>query len=446
MATKGARSPNIPNVPAGLDKSTRDFLSALKETLETMQGKRRNSFSDSVVTFNDLQNLGFKVSQKVGTDADYDFSRSVRSGNPPNPPRDLKVDQQIFANKLTWVNPSDADLSHIEVWCSVGSSSLSDASRIGIATKPVVEFTHSGLNTRTDHYYWIRAIDWSNNYSIWEPRQGGFLAPASLGVALEEALHVLQDSITESQLYGDLNSRIDLIDGPDTLAGSVAAKVKLEKLERVDADSALAQQVQTVQASADGNVAAIQIEATARVDADSALAQQVQTVQASADGNVAAIQIEATARVDADSALAAEYFIKTDVNGHIAGFGVHNDGATSEAIFLVDKFAVVTPGSVPKVPFVVGEIDGNPTVGIDGDMIVDGSIAARMMDANIITGAFLSASAQIALGLNGLLRLEEGAKIFAGAGNFLLNTSGNETTIIMGDDGTVDAAGNIAPG
>ncbi|WP_027178768.1 phage tail tip fiber protein [Maridesulfovibrio bastinii] len=412
MATKGKKSTNLPAVPAGVDKQTRDFLTALKETVETMQGKRRNSFMDSVVTFRDLQSMGLKVSNKVGTEADYDFTRFLRSDNPPNPPRNLVVEQQIFANKLTWENPSDKDLSHIEVWCSVGSDSLSDSERIAVVTKPVAEYTHSGLNTRTSHYYWIRSFNWAGKYSVWAPKQGGYLVEASLDTAREESLHVLQNSITEGQLYGDLNSRIDLVDGPESLPGSVNARVKTEE--------------------------------TARTDADGALAAQVQIVQANVDDNTAAIQTEATARADADGALAAEYYIKTDVNGYIAGFGVANDGATSEAVFLVDKFAVITPGQTPKVPFVIAPLDGVPTVGIDGNMIVDGSISARTLDAEIITGAFLAASAQIQLGLNGLLRMQEGAKLFAGAGNLLLDTSGNKTRLMIGQDGALDVDGNVA--
>lgn len=371
MATKGKKSANLPAVPTGLGKPVRDFLISLKETVETMQGKRRNSRMNTVVTFADLANMGLKVSQKVGTDADYDFTRFLRSDNPPNPPRSLVVDQQIFAHRLTWTNPSDKDLSHVEIWCAVGSDSLSDAERIGIVTKPVVEFTHSGLNTRTSHYYWIRSFNWAGKYSTWEPKQGGYLVPASLDVARAESLHVLQDSITESQLYTNLNTRLNNI-----------------------------------------------------------------------ESNKAQIEVNETDI----SGVKAQYFIKTDVNGHIAGFGVANDGATSEAVFLVDKFAVVTPGQTPKVPFVIAPLNGVDTVGIDGNMVVDGSIAARTLDAEIITGAFLAASAQISLGLNGLLRMEEGAKLFAGAGNLLLNTDGNQTSLMIGQDGALDVNGNAAAG
>lgn len=98
-------------------------------------------------------------------------------------------------------------------------------------------------------------------------------------------LSVLSGQITESQLYGDLNDRINLVDGPDTLPGSVAARVLAE-------------------AQARGT--AISNEATARQDADSAIAQSVTTLTATVNNNnstmTTAIQNEATARANADSA------------------------------------------------------------------------------------------------------------------------------------------------
>ena len=322
MATKGMLSPNIPNVPAGLDKSTRDFLSAVKESLETMQGKRRNSSAETVVTFADLAGMGLRLAQKsTGTEAEYDFSRLVRNSTPPNPPRNLAVVNSVLSNKLTWDNPENStnDLSHIEVWCSFGSQSISDAIRTGIVTYPVAEFVHSGLNTRIVHYYWIRMLDWAGNYSTWEPNSGGYVVPAS-----------------DSTTINDLLSKLTNND-------------KYETIHKIVADS-------------------------------------FQVVQPAA--------------------------------------GLDN----------------------PIPVFIVGNVDGNPTVGIAGDMIVDGSIATRTLDAEIITGAFLSASAQIQLGSGGLLRMGEGAKLFAGDGNFLLNTEGDKTSLMIGKDGALDVNGNVAAG
>ena len=316
-----ATSPNIPAVPSGLDSQTRAFLTAVKENLETMQGKRRNTDLKAVVTFEDLQRLGLSVSKKsISTDAGYDFSRIVRGDNPPNPPRDLAISNSVVSNKLTWTNPTNGaeNLSHVEIWCGFGSESLSDALKIGIATYPVEEYVHSGLNTQTSHTYWIRTVDWSGNYSTWEPTSGGLLVAADSSATINELLATLTD---------------------DT---------------------------------------------------------QYETVHK----------------------------------------------------IIADSFQVLQPSEGledPVAVFVVGQVGDETAVGINGNLFIDGTVLARHLDGDIINGAFLSASAQIQLGVGGLLRIEEGGKLFAGSGNFLLDT-GDTTKLLMGEDGAIDVQGNIAVG
>lgn len=98
-------------------------------------------------------------------------------------------------------------------------------------------------------------------------------------------LSVLSDSITDSQLDATLKGRINLVDGPDTLPGSVAARLLAE-------------------AQARGT--AISNEATIRSDADSALSQTITTLTSTVATNnntlTSALQNEATARASADSA------------------------------------------------------------------------------------------------------------------------------------------------
>lgn len=108
-------------------------------------------------------------------------------------------------------------------------------------------------------------------------------------------LSVLSGQITESQLYGDLNDRINLVDGPDTLPGSVAARllaeaqargtaISNEATTRANADSALSQTITTLTSTVTTNnntlTSALQNEATARANADSAEATALQTLAA----------------------------------------------------------------------------------------------------------------------------------------------------------------------
>jgi hypothetical protein len=171
------------------------------------------------------------------------------------------------------------------------------------------------------------------------------------------------------------------LQGIDTSLGANQAAIASEQTARTTAISALASEVTTLTATVGANTSAILNEATARSNADSALTTQINAVAASTGANQAAIVTETNARTSAVSALAsqittlqtslngntasiqtlqtvtdglkAQYMVKTDVNGYVSGFGLYNTGASSEFIILADKFALVTPGQSPQVPFAV---------------------------------------------------------------------------------------------
>lgn len=139
---------------------------------------------------------------------------------------------------------------------------------------------------------------------------------ATTGQDVSALLAALTGQITESQLFSTLGARINLIDGADSLPGSVAARVLAEAVARgtaitseattrASADSALASNITTLTASVGTNAAAISSEATARASADSALSSTISTVAATAATNTAAITSEATARAASDSALSS---------------------------------------------------------------------------------------------------------------------------------------------
>lgn len=70
--------------------------------------------------------------------------------------------------------------------------------------------------------------------------------------------------------------------------------------------------------------------------------------------------------------LSAQYTLKTDVNGYVAGFGAYNDGKTADFAVLADRFWIARPGAASSAvkPFMV--IDGK--VYIDSAFIRDASI------------------------------------------------------------------------
>ncbi len=131
---------------------------------------------------------------------------------------------------------------------------------------------------------------------------------------------------------------------------------------------------------------AVQTEQIARAAADSALSSQITTVQTTVNGNTASIQQQATSI----SGLSAQYTIKTDVNGNIAGIGLAstsvNGQPISDVTILSDRFALVQPGVERRVPFVVTSKNGVAQIGLDGAVVVNGSLTGDALAFNSITG------------------------------------------------------------
>jgi len=74
--------------------------------------------------------------------------------------------------------------------------------------------------------------------------------------------------------------------------------------------------------------------------------------------------------------LYAQMMLKTDVNGHITGIGIANDGVTGIIEILADRFAIVDPShpTASIAPFVVSTVGGVTQVGIDGSLMIDGTL------------------------------------------------------------------------
>lgn len=83
------------------------------------------------------------------------------------------------------------------------------------------------------------------------------------------------------------------------------------------------------------------------------LATSVKQVSVTTNQQTASIEQLFTAHGNDIGDILTEYTVKFDVNGYVAGFGVTNDGATSQAIFNVDNFSIGKLGVTDIQPFIV---------------------------------------------------------------------------------------------
>ena len=179
-------------------------------------------------------------------------------------------------------------------------------------------------------------------------------------------------------------------------------------------DAAQAAQIETLTASVETNAAAIATESIVRATEDEALALRLTTLEATTDpdnpdSDYASLQqqmlVVAKAAEDAQNDVDALetytyalYTLTTDVNGLVSGFGLMNDGITSEFIVHADYFAVGIPNRGLEednvYPFIIGPVDGVNVIALNGaTMITDAAITtAKIADANITTAKIQDAN------------------------------------------------------
>lgn len=213
----------------------------------------------------------------------------------------------------------------------------------------------------------------TDRYRRWSPAWWRFMKP------LLESVN--QNSETLAAVSGDLTT--------------ARASIATESIVRADADEALTSQITALTAAYQlGDTAlasSVTNEAGARAAADDVLAANISTVSTTVGTNTVAIQ---TISESVDG-FAGRWSTAINANGHVIGL-VSLSGANSQSAFavLADRFTVVHPTASGQQiqAFIVGLVDGVPTVGINGNLVVDDTIAARHIVAGTITATELAAN------------------------------------------------------
>ena len=311
----------------------------------------------------------------------------------------------LFSVRLTWAfGDSRKDIRSTEVWFA-SSNSRAAATRLTAEPFPGTEYTHPGLAPGAGGYYWLRVVDTWGNYSTWYPTSSGLYAVSSTDAS--NLLTQLQGALGEPQMAAALAARIELIDGPATLDGSVN--------DRID----------SVSSALGSDLAAVETSASASASAITGLkAKWSVKVQTMADGVQALGGIELLSGANGQSSVAV----------------------------LADKFLIYKPDGTgtPKQMLTLGTVNGVTALGLDGSMIIDGTVVARSIDSrglairdasgNVILGSGTAlASSNIAAGLSG--NMIPNSDFSAGVSNwaqgYVQNPTGSWSGVIL-DPGGID--------
>ena len=120
------------------------------------------------------------------------------------------------------------------------------------------------------------------------------------------------------------------------------------------------------------------------------LGERVTTVQSTAEGNKATVQ----AHSRSINGLEAQYTVKVDVNGKVAGYGLATTpkNGTPESKFIVnaDRFGVGATGKADVFPFTVDTRQNR--VGVNGELVVNGKAIVDRLNAGDIHGDKITAN------------------------------------------------------
>ena len=180
------------------------------------------------------------------------------------------------------------------------------------------------------------------------------------------------------------NDRLLIYCGPNS--GRTASRIDRIKLER----GTVATDWTPAPEDTEPTVQVVQTALTKATGEIKSLGERITTVQSKADGNTAAVQ----AHAKSINGLEAQYTVKVDVNGKVAGYGLATTpkNGTPESKFIVnaDRFGVGSTGKADVFPFVVDTQKNR--VGVNGELVVNGKAIVDRLNAGDIHGDKITAN------------------------------------------------------
>lgn len=371
----------------------------------------------------------------------------------PPIPTNVEVSGGLTAVVISWGMVNEATFT--EIWASE-TNDIRTATRI---TKVNGMMYSHEVGARQVRYYWVRHTRGQNNGPFYQ-EQG---LKAETGADIEAELALLNEKLSQNiidevfdtamparklemtktvaridnptenighnQVYNEADGKLYVWDG-----NKYTAKVQAVDLEGQltsnQLDQALVNQLTQASSTANNALSGLSEERQARIAGDNAESQARTALTARIGNAESGISTTSQAVANLNGTVSAMHTIKTQTiaggRTAIAGISMGTNGSESSVIVMADKFNVVKnaqDGNVNPMFSVV-----NNQVAVNGDLIADGTISARMMAANSVQAGTIQAGAinanhlqagqisadKLAIGLGGNLLYNP---IFANNGN-----------------------------
>ena len=159
---------------------------------------------------------------------------------------------------------------------------------------------------------------------------------------------------------------------------------------KADAVRRVAEAAQAAAAQARADIQTVERAVTKAEGDIRAVTERITTLQTSVNGNAASIQTHARSI----NGLEAQYTVKVDVNGRVAGYGLattpKNGMPESKFIVNADRFGVGAVGKADIFPFTVDTQKNR--VGVNGELVVNGKAIIDNLNAGTIHGDKIAAN------------------------------------------------------
>lgn len=199
--------PTVPDIPTDASPALRDFLTKVKEILEVYKGDR-GSEDSSVVTWGDLLDPN-TLAQMGIVDSPDTVVTPFTDTSDIDPPTGMSITTGTWANTISWTNPDESNLSHIEVWVSHDGDITNGWLEAVVTPATGVrqsQYRHFIEYVTEDNYYWIRAVSWAGKKSLYCPSLASgieFFVPKrkSLGQVIDGVFEALKGDYDDAVLY-----------------------------------------------------------------------------------------------------------------------------------------------------------------------------------------------------------------------------------------------------